>query len=145
MESLSNATVMHDAPSSRNEPRKNKKWVIFYRKPSFLAKIGVMAFFQKVSLGTVAIVAICMVDMFLTLVAVLAGKAIEANPVLSWSFDYGPMAFALAKVASFIPGVWALEMCRLHNARFAGLASRAVVYGYMAVYLIGSLKLHGMM
>lgn len=112
------------------------------RRSHLIARLGVKAFFQKVSFGTLAIVAICMVDLFLTLVAVLAGKAIEANPLLAWSFDYGPMMFAMAKVASFIPGVWALEMCRLHNARFASMASRAVVYGYIAVYVIGSLKIH---
>jgi len=111
---------------------------------SSLALLGVRAFFERVSLGTVAIVALCMVDLFLTLVAVLTGKAIEANPMLAWSFEYGPMGFALAKVASFIPGIWAIEMCRLYNSRFAALASRAVVYGYIAVYFFGSLRIHGM-
>jgi hypothetical protein len=127
--------------------RYSKQGVVFAVRASnhILSRLSVKALVTNVSLGTLAIVAICMVDLFLTMFAVLTGNAIEANPMLSWSFHYGPMMFALAKVASFIPGVWALEMCRLHNERFAIFASRAVVYGYMALYAFGSLHIHGLL
>lgn len=104
---------------------------------------GVKAFGQPVSFGVWAIVLLCMADLFWTLLMLLRGLAVEANPVLAWSYGYGPVPFALVKTLSFIPGIWALEMCRLHNARFAGFAARLGVYGYIAVYLGGSLKLHG--
>ena len=97
----------------------------------------------SVSVGTVAIVLICMAVMFVTLLVVERGIAIEANPLLSWTFQFGPVYFALVKTISFIPGVWALEMCRIQNARFAAWASRAAVYGYFAVYFLGSIRIHG--
>lgn len=108
-----------------------------------LGYFGRKAFRQPVSLGVVAIVTLCMADLFWTLLVLLKGIAIEANPVLAWSFDHGPVTFALVKTFSFIPGIWALEMCRLHNARFAGFAARLGVYGYIAVYFFGSARLHG--
>lgn len=83
-----------------------------------------------------------MADLFVTLVVVQMGIAIESNPLLAWTFQYGPVYFALVKIASFIPGVWAIEMCRLQNARFASWASRAAVYGYFAVYFFGSVRIH---
>ena len=83
-----------------------------------------------------------MADLFVTLVVVQMGIAIESNPLLAWTFQYGPVYFALVKTASFIPGVWAIEMCRLQNARFASWASRAAVYGYFAVYFFGSVRIH---
>lgn len=106
---------------------------------------GRRAFRQPVSFGVWAIVLLCMADLFWTLLMLLKGLAIEANPVLAWSFAHGPVAFALVKTLTFIPGIWALEMCRLHNAPFAGFVARLGVYGYMAVYLFGSLRIHGML
>jgi len=108
-----------------------------------LSFFGRKAFSQPVSFGVYAVVLLCMADLFWTLLVLLKGVAVEANPVLAWSFELGPVPFALVKALSFMPGVWAIEMCRLHNARFANFAARLGVYGYMAVYLFGSLRLHG--
>ena len=83
-----------------------------------------------------------MADLFVTLLVVQRGLAIEANPLLAWTFQFGPVYFALVKTISFIPGVWALEMCRIQNARFAAWASRFAVYGYFAVYFFGSVRIH---
>jgi hypothetical protein len=96
----------------------------------------------RASCGALAIVLVCMADLFLTLFAVLSGRAVESNPLLAWTFDYGPLCFALVKTASFVPGVLALEMSRIENPSFAAWAARFGVYGYMAVYLFGSLRIH---
>ena len=104
--------------------------------------LAVRSLCGSVSAGTVAIVLVCMADMFVTILVVQAGIAIESNPLLAWSFQYGPVCFALIKTSSFIPGVWAIEMCRIQNAKFASWASRAAVLGYFAVYFIGSIGIH---
>lgn len=107
-----------------------------------LLTLAVRSLLGSVSAGTVAIVLVCMADMFVTIFVVQAGIAIESNPLLAWSFQHGSVCFALIKTSSFIPGVWAIEMCRIQNAKFASWASRAAVLGYFAVYFFGSIGIH---
>lgn len=96
----------------------------------------------RASYESILLASICLLDMFWTVVVVVTGIAIEANPLLAWTFELGPWAFVVVKLASLIPGLLALEFCRIINPGFARLAGRAAVLGYLAIYVFGSIGLH---
>lgn len=94
---------------------------------------------------SVAICFMCLADAFLTVLVVKGGVALEANPLMAFFLNHSTGAFVAAKVASFVPGVIACEYLKLINPRFARFAIRLAVFGYPALYLIGELKLHGLL
>src|SRR5688572_19480846 len=100
---------------------------------------------HSVATETIVLAGLCLLDMAWTILAVLSGIAVEANPLLAWTFGYGPLAFALVKVASLAPGLVVIEYCRLTNPQFAIWAARMGIVGYCFIYFAGSLRLHGLL
>lgn len=87
---------------------------------------------------------ICVLDMASTLVLVQLGLAVEANPILAWTLEGSGWVFLVVKTLSFLVPLVIIEYLRTHTPRFIPLALRAGVVGYLAVYVIGSLRIHGM-
>lgn len=86
----------------------------------------------KISAESLILVAICVADMLVTLYFVLAGVAVEQNPIMAACINYSPATFVLVKLASFVPFVVAVELYRRKNPGFA----RAVCRWAIGVYLV---------
>ena len=81
---------------------------------------------------------ICMLDMYTTLFWVIQGDAIEANPLLSWTFNYeshGSIAFILLKSASCVPALLLVPRLAQRHPRFTVWLLRAVIVFYICYYL----------
>ena len=84
----------------------------------------------------------CLVDAWLTILLVAHGWAVEANPLMAFFLSQSVPAFVLAKLLFFLPAIIACEYLRHKNPRFALLAVRVGLFGYMAVYVIGDLAVN---
>ena len=94
-------------------------------------------------LETVLLAFVCTLDAVSTLYLVSTGRAVEANPALAWTFDYGSFMFLAVKLLSFVPAIVILERIRDRKPRLVKVATRAALAGYLAIYLFGTLHLHG--
>ena len=86
---------------------------------------------------------LCAVDMYSTVYWVRTGVAVEANPLLTWTFGIHPVVFVLVKTATFLPNLaLAAFLARRHPAKVA-LLLRFVILAYVAIYLAGVFHLAG--
>lgn len=85
-----------------------------------------------VSKESLILVAICLADMFMTLYCVLAGLAVEQNPLMAACINHSPTTFVLVKIGSFVPFVIAVELYRRKHPDFA----RKVTLGAILAYLV---------
>jgi len=85
----------------------------------------------KIGVDSLILVAICMADMIFTLYFVLAGMAVEQNPLMAACIGRSPALFVLVKMASFVPFVVVVELYRRKNPAFA----RKVCLWAIAVYV----------
>ena len=84
-----------------------------------------------------AMLILCAADMYSTIYWVKTGQATEANPLLAWTFDLHPLVFVLIKAGTFLPTLTlAAYMARKHP-RTVTLLLRAVIFAYIAIYLVG--------
>lgn len=86
-----------------------------------------------------------MLDMASTLVLVQLGLAVEANPLLAWTLQGSGWVFVVVKTLSFLVPLVAIEVLRCRTPKFVPIALRAGAVGYLMVYIIGTLKIHGWM
>ena len=89
----------------------------------------------KVSTESLILVAICLVDMLLTLFFVLRGYAVEQNPLMAACLRHSPVVFVLVKLVSFVPFIIAVEFYRRQNASFARLACRSAIALYLVTFV----------
>jgi hypothetical protein len=74
------------------------------------------------------------IDMMTTLFWVSNGTAVEANPLLQWTFDHHPVAFVIVKMLATLPAiVLAPRLAQKHPA-FTIWLLRAVIAIYLLVY-----------
>ncbi len=100
---------------------------------------------RRVLVETWLLALICILDMASTLVLVRMGLAREANPLLAWSLEGSGAAFVLIKTFSFLVPLAIIEGLRERCPKFIPWALRAGAVGYLLVYVVGSLKIHGWM
>ncbi|MCA9602508.1 MAG: DUF5658 family protein [Polyangiales bacterium] len=81
-----------------------------------------------------------LLDLVLTLVVVLTGLAIEANPVMAEALDAGPLPFSLVKLALVSMGVWIIWRYRHRPA--AVFAGGAVFAAYVFVLFVHMKGVH---
>lgn len=93
---------------------------------------------------TFLLLGICMFDMLQTVYVVRSGLAIEANPVLASAMSYSPWAFISLKSVTFLAPLGAVELLRPRNPGFVRLALKFGAYGYLLVYLFGTLHINKM-
>lgn len=91
---------------------------------------------------SVVLCLLCLVDVFVTILVIGNGLAKEANPLMAFFIEQGIAVFVFAKVASFLPGIVACEYLKQKNPPFALWAIRAGTFGYLAVYIVGELKIN---
>ena len=84
---------------------------------------------------TIAIMAICAVDLLTTIYLVARGEAYEANYLFSIILkDYGPGGFILAKVMLMALPLAVAELARKQNERFVRVALRVCIVLYVGLY-----------
>ncbi len=91
----------------------------------------------KVSRESYILGAICMLDMFSTILLVRSGRAIEANPVLIPFMVHGIGCFFVAKTMLFVVPLFALELLRNKRPLFVKKMLRVGIAAYLLSYCIG--------
>lgn len=92
--------------------------------------------FSSISVESVVLATVCLVDTLSTLVLVSTGAAVEANPFMAACLRYGAGAFVLIKLLSFLPFVIVTEWYRRRNVAFARTIARAAIGVYLLSYLV---------
>ena len=98
---------------------------------------------MTVSASTTLLAAIILADMGETLWVINRGYAKEGNPLIAWALTISPLAFALVKLATVLPTIYALEVCRWRRPKFARIAGSVAVFAYLIVYIVGMLHTQG--
>jgi hypothetical protein len=86
-----------------------------------------------------AILVLNLFDAILTLTAVQAGAATEANPLMDASMAWGSVAFILVKMSLVSLGVTLLWQRRERPLAAAGLVALSVVYAGVIVYHLSAI------
>lgn len=98
---------------------------------------------QHVQREAIFLTMIAMLDLASTIVLVKLGIATEANPILGWYLAQGLGMFVAAKTfLSFAP-IAGLEIVGWKYPKLAKAGLRLGIAGYLAVYGIGTLQIHG--
>ena len=90
----------------------------------------------RVSVESLILVAMCLLDMLVTLFLVLRGFAVEQNPLMAACINHSPATFVLVKIASFVPFVVAVEFYRRKNPHFARMACRCAIVLYATTFVV---------
>ncbi len=96
----------------------------------------------RLSVETWILGLICVADMVSTVLLFRAGKAVEANPLLIPALNRGAGWFIVVKSAFFLVPLLGLEYLRTHRPRFVKTMLRAGIAGYLAIYVVGGLRLN---
>jgi len=86
--------------------------------------------------------ALCLADTFFTILLVKTGLAREANPVMAFYLNQSVAAFIAIKMTIVVAAVVAVEYLRIKNPTFATLAVRLGTLAYLALYVIGDLRIN---
>ena len=89
----------------------------------------------SISRESLALVAICVVDTFLTVALVGSGLATEANPLMARCLDQGFFLFCVVKLATVALAVIAAESYRRRNPLFVRRALQTTITAYIGIYL----------
>jgi hypothetical protein len=89
----------------------------------------------SISRESLALVAICVVDTFLTVALVGSGLATEANPLMARCLDQGFFFFCVVKLAAVVLAVVAAESYRRRNPLFVRRALQTTITAYIGIYL----------
>lgn len=95
--------------------------------------------------GTTLLAMICMLDLASTVVLLHLNIAKEANPILAPYLNHSLGAFVAAKTFFSVAPLVGLEMVGWMYPSLARLAVRVGIVGYLAVYVLGSLGIHGLL
>ena len=79
-----------------------------------------------------------------TILAVQAGIAKESNPILSGVIMRSSVLFAIVKLVSFLFPLAALEIIRIRRPQLVTLSLRLALLAYVLLYIVGSLRVHGL-
>lgn len=80
---------------------------------------------------------ICALDMYTTLWWVVNGEAMEANPLLAWTFHHHPIWFVFLKCATFLPALAAVPYLGRRHPKFTPWLLRCAILVYLGMYSIG--------
>jgi hypothetical protein len=99
--------------------------------------------FKPVQREAILLSAIAMLDLASTIILVKLGIAKEANPILGWYLAQGLGMFIAAKTFLSMVPIAGLEIVGWKYPRLAKIGLRAGILGYVAVYGLGTLQIHG--
>jgi hypothetical protein len=87
--------------------------------------------------------ALCLFDLWLTVVLIQQGVATEGNPVLRFYLDAGLPAFIAGKLLLSLVPVFCLCVLRQQRPHFVRKAERAGILLYILCYVVEGLQLNG--
>ena len=88
----------------------------------------------RVSIESLILVVVCMMDMLSTLFFVMRGCAVEQNPLMAACLRHSPMTFVVVKLLSFIPFVIAIELYRKKDPAFSRIVCRSAIVLYVVTF-----------
>jgi len=106
-----------------------------------IARLGSLAQRRPVLLESSALTLVCTLDMLSTLYLIRAHIAIESNPWMAVLLAHSYAAFLAVKGATFLVPIAILEILRPVRPELVQRALRTCLFGYLAMYLIGSIGL----
>jgi hypothetical protein len=106
-----------------------------------IARLGSLVQKRPVLIESWALTAVCTLDMISTLYLIRAHIAIESNPWMATLLAHSDAAFLIVKGATFLVPITILEVLRPLRPELVQRALRACLFGYLAMYLIGSIGL----
>jgi len=93
---------------------------------------------RSVGEETVALAAICLLDLLSTMYWLSRGEAQEGNPLMARFVHMGPVAFIVAKLCAFVPALLLAEWYRPRNPTLIRQTLRLVALLYVGAYLLGA-------
>ncbi len=90
----------------------------------------------KLCAESLVLSAICLTDMLLTLYFVMAGLAVEQNPIMAACIEHSPLTFVIVKILSFLPFVIGVEIYRRRSPYFARVVCRAAIGVYVVMFVV---------
>lgn len=89
---------------------------------------------------SVALAALCSIDIYWTIFAIESGFAREANPLMALFLRHSVLLFCLVKVLTLCLGISAVELLRSKNPGFARRTIRWALFGFLFFYVVGSVQ-----
>ena len=105
------------------------------------ARFGHRAWRRPVLRESLALTALCTLDMVSTLYLVRAHLAVESNALLAGSLSHSDASFLLLKGATYVVPIAILELLRPLRPEVVLRGLRACLAGYIALYVLGTLGL----
>lgn len=130
--------------STGHPKQKGLEFFSLRRMLSTVRSMFVRALKRRVLVETAILTILCAVDTYWTLILVRLGIGHETNPLLAHSLEVSNWAFLGLKLGSFLIPITILEALRETHPRLILKAMRYGMFGYIAVYLVGSLGVHGL-
>ncbi len=82
------------------------------------------------------IVAICLVDLVVTLALLSTATAREGNPLMDFYLQFGVGAFVLAKLCLLFLPIFIAEWCRQFRPQFVRRMLRLTIVAYLGIYTL---------
>ena len=85
---------------------------------------------------SIVLIAICTLDLVLTLLFIGHNMASEGNPLMDYYLRYGIRTFIMIKLAMIILPIFVAEYSRRYKPKFVRFMLRATIAAYVGTYLI---------
>ncbi|MCE5314883.1 MAG: DUF5658 family protein [Armatimonadota bacterium] len=85
---------------------------------------------------SIILIAICVIDLVVTLLLVNTKTAVEGNPLMAFYLKYGTGTFVMVKLALVLLPIFVFEWSRQYKPQFVKLMLRATIATYLGVYLM---------
>lgn len=82
------------------------------------------------------IVAICLVDLAVTLALLSSSTAREGNPLMNFYLEFGVGAFVIAKLCLLFLPIFVAEWCRQFRPQFVRRMLRLTIVAYLGTYTL---------
>lgn len=97
---------------------------------------------QIVSGESLALIAVCSIDMILTIILLATGLAVEANPLMQRCFQISVAVFCVAKMVPLLVLVGLCEWQMRYNPVFVKRALKLGTAAYVGFYTIAVLMVN---
>jgi hypothetical protein len=84
---------------------------------------------------TTILALVCLLDTVSTVFLVHQGLAVEANPLLAWTFEQSTATFVAVKIATFALPLAIFEILRRRHSKLVQKGLRVAIVGYLGVYI----------
>jgi|GEM_PF-1324316 hypothetical protein len=109
--------------------RRNQRWKLDFTGELLARRAG--------EREAVTLLLVCALDMYTTLWWVINGEAVEANPLLAWTFHIHPVWFVLLKCATCLPALALIPLIGKRRPHSTQWLLRFAIVLYISLYAIG--------